>query len=647
MNRISISLAALALLSSGQMSALEIAGPDGRLVVNVEVRDGHPVYSLTYDGKTLLSQSPLGLTTDAGDFSSALTMTSDTTDVFHADFRQDRIKHSQVDFTATRNRQSYVNSDGQRLDMEWLVGNNDVAFRYFLPAQGGRASAVVKTEATGFGFPSHTTTFITPQSDPMIGWKRSKPSYEEPYTLDAPMTQPSLYGRGYTFPALFRVGDDGWVLVSETGVDGGYCGSRLGEFDGNGYKIEYPMEGENNGLGASTPGIALPGATPWRTITVGSTLAPIVETVIPWAPIEPLYNADVKAIGRGTWSWLIWQDASINAADQRAFIDLAADLGYDHALIDAGWDVNIGREGIEELARYARSRGTNIALWYSSSGWWNDITQSPVNLMSRPIPRKREMAWLKSIGVKTIKVDFFGGDKQETMRLYEDILSDAADYGISVIFHGCTLPRGWERLYPNYVGSEAVLASENLVFSQDFCDGEATAATLHPFIRNTVGSMEYGGTVLNRRLGRNDNPRATERRTSDVFQLATAVLFQNPVQNFALTPEACGYAAPEAIEFMKSVPTQWDETRYIDGYPGRYAVIARRSGNRWYIAGVNATGETLKLSLALPMLKAGAPVRIYTDAVDKPLSRRSTTITDPSKVKLTIEPNAGVVVETW
>ncbi len=487
MNRISISLAALALLSSGQVSALDIAGPDGRLVVNVEVRDGLPVYSLTYDGATLLSESPLGLTTDGGDFTSGMKLTADSTDIFHARFRQDRIKHSQVDFTATRSRQSFVNSDGQRLDMEWLVGDNDVAFRYLLPAQGGKASAVIKAEATGYDFPSQTTTFITPQSDPMIGWKRTKPSYEEPYTLDAPMTQPSLYGKGYTFPALFRVGDDGWVLVSETGVDGGYCGSRLGEYDGSGYKIEYPMDGENNGLGSSTPGIALPGATPWRTVTVGRTLAPIVETVIPWAPLEPLYSADVKTSGRGTWSWIIWQDGSINAADQRAFIDLAADLGYDHALIDNWWDSRIGREGIEELAEYAQSRGTNIALWYSSSGWWNDIAQSPVNLMSRPIARKREMAWLKSIGVKTIKVDFFGGDKQETLRLYEDILSDAADYGLSVIFHGCTLPRGWERLYPNYVGSEAVLASENLVFSQDFCDGEATAATLHPFIRNTVG----------------------------------------------------------------------------------------------------------------------------------------------------------------
>ena len=172
-------------------------------------------------------------------------------------------------------------------------------------------------------------------------------------------------------------------------------------------------------------------------------------------------------------------------------------MGYENVLIDCAWDTNIGRERMAELARYARSKGVHLIVWYSSSGWWNDIVQSPTNIMSRPIPRKQEMKWLRDIGVDAIKVDFFGGDKQETMRLYEDILSDANDYGINVIFHGCTLPRGWERMYPNYVGSEAVLASENLVFSQDFCNAAAFNASLHPFIRNAVGCMEYGGTVLN------------------------------------------------------------------------------------------------------------------------------------------------------
>ena len=222
---------------------------------------------------------------------------------------------------------------------------------------------------------------------------------------------------------------------------------------------------------------------------------------------------------------------------------------------------------MEQFIKYARSKGVEVFLWYSSSGYWNDIEQSPVNRMDNSIARKQEMRWLQSQGVKGIKVDFFGGDKQETLRLYEEILSDADDHGLMVIFHGCTLPRGWERMYPNYVGSEAVLASENLVFSQHFCDNEAFNATLHPFIRNAVGCMEFGGVFLNKRLNRS-NDGGTIRRTTDIFQLATAVLFQNPIQNFALAPNNLTDAPQICLDFMKQVPTTWDETRFIDGYPG-------------------------------------------------------------------------------
>ena len=173
-------------------------------------------------------------------------------------------------------------------------------------------------------------------------------------------------------------------------------------------------------------------------------------------------------------------------------------MGYRYVLVDNWWDTQIGRDRLPELAGYARSKGVSLIMWYSSSGYWNDIEQGPINCMDNPIRRKAEMRWLRSLGVKGIKVDFFGGDKQETMRLYEAILSDADDHGLMVIFHGCTLPRGWERMYPNYVGSEAVRASENMYFTQQACDDEAFNATLHPFIRNSVGCMEFGGCFMNK-----------------------------------------------------------------------------------------------------------------------------------------------------
>ncbi|MDE6120223.1 MAG: glycoside hydrolase family 97 catalytic domain-containing protein, partial [Muribaculaceae bacterium] len=401
-----------------------------------------------------------------------------------------------MDWRATRLRAPFTNSAGGQMTVEMEIADNDVALRYLIPRQGETAAMVIKHETTGFHFPESSTAFITPQADAMTGWKRTKPSYEEYYVTDAPLDSASQYGNGYTFPALFRIGNDGWALLSETGVDGYFCGSHLSDYTDGGYSIAYAMPGENNGNGSASPGVALPCATPWRTITVGSDLAPIVETVVPWAVVEPRYTLDRPAMaGRGSWSWLLWQDNSINFDDQVKFIDLAAEMGYENVLIDNFWDKNIGRERMPELFAYARAKGINPILWYSSSGHWNDITQSPTHHMDRPIVRKAEMKWLRDNGIRAIKVDFFGGDKQETMRLYEDILSDAADYGIDVVFHGCTLPRGWERMYPNMVGAEAVLASENLVFEQKFCDLEAFHATLHPFIRNSVAIMEYGGSV--------------------------------------------------------------------------------------------------------------------------------------------------------
>ena len=298
---------------------------------------------------------------------------------------------------------------------------------------------------------------------------------------------------------------------------------------------------------------------------------------------------------------------------------------------------------MEQLIRYARSKKVDMFLWYSSSGYWNDIEQGPTNLMDNPIARKREMKWLQSQGVKGIKVDFFGGDKQETMRLYEAILSDADDHGLMVIFHGCTLPRGWERMYPNYVGSEAVLASENMVFNQHFCDEEAFNTCLHPFIRNSVGSMEFGGCFLNKRLNKG-NDGGTTRRTTDVFQLATAVLFQNPVQNFALAPNNLTDVSPVCIDFMKEVPTEWDETRFVDGYPGKYVVLARRHGDNWYLAAVNATGEPLKLKLDLPMF-AGKTVSSYSDDKHMQPQVRQQNVKSDGKFQLTVQPQGGFVLK--
>ena len=635
------------LLGSSVASAenKQITSPDGKLVVTVADMDGRPSYSVSYDNVLFLKPSPLGMIANIGDFSSGMSLEKNvSTNKIDETYELASIKKSKVHYVANEAVFSFTQQGKTIYDVIFRISNNDVAFKYRMYPQGETLSCVIKKEATGFAFPDGTTTFLCPQSKPMGGFARTSPSYETSYTADD-VAGKNGWGEGYTFPCLFRNGDNGWVLVSETGVNGGYCASRLLGHKEGVYTIGFPQEGEANGNGTVSPGIALPGETPWRTITVGKTLAPIVETTVPFDVVKPLYQAKGEyTYGRGSWSWIIGMDGSTNYKEQLRYIDFSAAMGYQSVLVDALWDKQIGRDKIEELAKYGKNKGVALYLWYNSNGYWNDAPQTPRSIMDNAIARRKEMKWMQSIGIRGIKVDFFGGDKQMTMQLYEDILSDANEYGLLVIFHGCTLPRGWERMYPNFASSEAVLASENLHFSQGSCDNEAFNATLHPFIRNTVGSMDFGGSALNKYYNADNAPRGSRRVTSDVYALATAVLFQSPVQHFALAPNNLTDAPSWAIDFMKEVPTTWDEVRFIDGYPGKYVILARRHGDKWYIAGVNAQKETLKLKVNLPMFSNGEKVRLFSD--DKALQGdvKQIEIGKKQELQLAIPCNGGVLI---
>ena len=635
------------LLGSSVASAenKQITSPDGKLVVTVADMDGRPSYSVSYDNVLFLKPSPLGMIANIGDFSSGMSLEKNvSTNKIDETYELASIKQSKVRYVANEAVFSFTQQGKTIYDVIFRISNNDVAFKYKIYPQGETLSCVVKQEVTGFAFPDGTTTFLCPQSKPMGGFARTSPSYETSYTADD-VAGKNGWGEGYTFPCLFRNGDNGWVLVSETGVNSGYCASRLLGHKGGVYTIGFPQEGEANGNGTVSPGIALPGETPWRTITVGKTLAPIVETTVPFDVVKPLYPAKGEyTYGRGSWSWIIGMDGSTNYKEQLRYIDFSAAMGYQSVLVDALWDKQIGREKIEELAKYGKDKGVALYLWYNSNGYWNDAPQTPRGIMDNAIARRKEMKWMQSIGIRGIKVDFFGGDKQMTMQLYEDILSDANEYGLLVIFHGCTLPRGWERMYPNFASSEAVLASENLHFSQGSCDHEAFNATLHPFIRNTVGSMDFGGSALNKYYNADNAPRGSRRVTSDVYALATAVLFQSPVQHFALAPNNLTDAPSWAIDFMKEVPTTWDEVRFIDGYPGKYVILARRHGDKWYIAGVNAQKETLKLKVNLPMFSNGEKVRLFSD--DKVLQGgvKQIGIGKKQELQLSIPCNGGILI---
>ena len=645
--------AAIALVAKGADKAT-VASPGGNLIVSIDVEQGKPRYQVECQGKVLVTPSPIGFVADIGDFSQNLRLEGTRNTKVEKNYALAQAKASDIYFNANQLDLDFTNAEGGKMTVSFVVSNNDVAFRYTIPRQknDNPKCAVILREESAFNFPTYTTTFLCPQIGPFTGWERTKPSYEEEYTADAPMTQKSQFGLGYTFPCLFRVGNDGWVLVSETGVGSNYCASRLADYEpGNGYTIAFPEQGEFNGIGSVFPGIPLPGSTPWRTLTLGTSLKPIVETTIPFDLVEPQYQPTTPfAPGRYTWSWLIGQDNSINYDDQVRFIDLAGAMGFEYCLVDNWWDERIGRERMKQLSEYAKGKGVRLLLWYNSNGFWNDAPQTPRDRMSTSVAREKEMAWLKSIGVAGIKVDFFGSDKQETMRLYEDILADANRHGLFVVFHGCTIPRGWERMYPNYAASEAALASENLFFTQHHCDKEGFELTMHPFSRNALGAFDWGGIIMNRRMS-TDNKSRNYRRSSDTFEMATGIVLQSAVNCVAMQPNNLGELPSFELDFLRQLPTTWDETCFIDGYPTRYAIIARRHAETWYVAGINGTNEPLTLNLDLPMF-AGKTVSCY---IDQPAAKTENAIPEAilinlkvdkkGKAKVTIQPMGGLILK--
>ena len=637
----------LCLALSVQAEERSFVSPDGKIKVVVTDEQGTPDYTVSYNNEVFILQSPLGLKTNIGDFTEGMTLKAANSEVkpINETYELATIKQSKVNYVANEAVCTFEKDGKVIYDIIFRVSNRDVAFKYRMYPQRETRSCIVQEEVTAFQLPEGTTTFLCPQVKPMGGFARTYPSYETPYTVDEP-TGKNGWGEGYTFPCLFKNNEKGWILISETGVSSAYCASRLMGHEKGLYTIGYPQEGENNGNGTNTAGIPLPGETPWRTLTMGETLAPIMETTVPFDLVKPLYEPSQKyEYGRGSWSWIIGMDGSTVYDVQKKYIDFSAAMGYQSVLVDALWDTQIGRDKIKELAEYGAKKGVALYLWYNSNGYWNDAPQGPRGIMSNTIARRKEMKWMQSIGIRGIKVDFFGGDKQVTMQLYEDILADANDYGLLCIFHGCTLPRGWERMYPNYASSEAVLASENLHFSQGSCDNEAYNATIHPFVRNTVGSMDFGGSALNKYYNGKNEPRGSKRRTSDVFALATAVMFQSPVQHFALAPNNLTDAPAWAIDFMKEVPTLWDEVRYIDGYPGKYIIMARRTGDKWYVVGVNAQKEPLKLKIKLPMFAAGETIQYYSDDKDLNGSVKPLKMNKKQEVTLTIPCNGGIVLK--
>lgn len=338
-------------------AAERLTSPKGDIVVVVDVQNGKPTYEVSLGGVQFLKPSPLGLLTNLGDFTEELTLAGCDSKTQHDEYWLKTTKQSHISYDATE-AVCRFEKDGKRvLDIQFHITDRDVAYRYKLypkKIRGGETLvAVVNGEASGFVMPDGTTTFLCPQSGPMNGFARTSPSYETSYTLDDQMGK-NGWGNGFTFPCLFKT-PAGWLLLSEAGTDGGYVGCRLLNAGGSNYKIGFPQEGEMNGFGTTSAAVSLPCETPWRTITLGTTLAPIVETTVTNDVVRPKYQASKEYVyGKGSWSWIIGMDPSCNFDEQKRYIDFSAAMGWRSVLVDALWDVQIGYEKMATARLYRR-----------------------------------------------------------------------------------------------------------------------------------------------------------------------------------------------------------------------------------------------------------------------------------------------------
>jgi hypothetical protein len=627
--------------AASETKAFSIGSPDGRVLVDFHLdADGAPRYVIRLDGKTVLLDSRLGLVRDDGDFSRGLRLLPEA--------RTETVRDSYEILTAKRRVNTYranrkvfhlQTATGQKMDIIFQVSNDGVAFRYFFP-ETNRETRRLTEEVSSFHFTAGTRAWLQPMAVAKSGWEKVNPSYEEYYEKEIAVGTPSPTGAGWVYPALFRSGDT-WLLLSETGLSRGYCASRLrSESPGGEYVVGFPDPRENFQGGPVNPESKLPWLTPWRIIAVGS-LKTIAESTLGIdLANKPAHPAESSIMpGKAAWSWPLLGDKQTIYDVQKRFIDYAAEMGWRYCLIDALWDKQIGYEKVKELTDYARGKGVGILLWYNSAGDWNSAPQTPRNLMLTHESRVREFDRLKLMGISGLKIDFFGGDGQSMIGYYMDILEDVAPYGFLINFHGATLPRGWQRTYPHLMTMEAIRGLEFVTFEQKNADEEPTHAAMLPFTRNVFDPMDFTPVVL-------DRINNIQRRTTSAFELALSVLFTSGIQHYAEIPEGMAKAPAYVRDFLKHVPSVWDETKFLDGYPGKLVVLARRGDGRWYVAGINGEASGKKLMLDLSGLPTRGTARLIADGDGGNLSFRQETVrlSPDKKMEIMLPPRGGFVI---
>ncbi len=618
-------------------NTFELESPEGELTVAFRIKESIPQYTVTRAADTVIRWSNLGYITEKLNFHKNVTIEKITKPSWIVE-SYSLVHGKQLDhsYKALEQVVHLKNEDGIGFQIIFRVSDDGVAYRYSVGATSEVGQII--EEKSFYNFPNGTKSWLQPMAKAKTGWSRTNPSYEENYEYEIAPDTPSVLGSGWCYPALFQTGDT-WTLISETGLRESYCGTRLEGIPGTGgLQITFPQEAEVMSGGGLLPKFEEAGYSPWRIMAIGSQNT-VVESTLGTDLADPAIDMNTEFIkpGKASWSWVMLKDDSIIYPVQKRFIQYASDMNWQYCLIDVNWDQNIGFDGIKQLVEFGNSVNVGLILWYNSSGDWNDTPYTPKSKLITKEQRQKEFAMLKEMGISGLKIDFFGGDGQSVIQYYHDILKDAAENELMINFHGATLPRGWHRTYPNLMTMESIKGEEFVTFDQRNTDAQPQHCAVIPFTRNVYDPMDYTPMVFGEIFN-------IERKTTNGFEIALPVLFYSGIQHMAESDRGMANVPEYVKEYLRKLPDTWEETRLVEGYPGKHAVLARRSGNSWYVSGINGEDQSKEVVLDLSFLGEAKGNLITEGTGNRDFSQREVTLGSDGTLPLTLQPNGGFAI---
>lgn len=604
-----------------------LLSPDRQCEIAVNLNtEGRLSYQVSRAGKVVLHPSPLGLVREDQAFEHSLTLTR------AGRVEQRREKYAlfagiapRVDQKLNQRNLEFCNPNNAAVTIDLTASDEGVAFRYRF-AGTSEEVCVVTAELTGFQVATNARGWLQPYhaAGPYT------PAYEDFYFHVTPGDAPPRSRgepRGWCFPALFNVPSAGWVLLTESGTDGSYAACHLGPDSAGGlYRVAFPLPDEltreqSTNL-ATNPRSTLPWTMPWRVIVLARNAGEIATSTLVTDLAPPSQIKDTSWIkpGRASWAWWSYPDGPFNAEHFNSFTDFAARMGWEYTLFDAGW----WSPGLKQISEYAKAKGVVPLAWLHAQDFYDAKK------------RARKLDEMVAASICGVKVDFWVSDRQETIAAMHGLFAEAAERKLLVNLHGCTMPRGWQRTWPNFMTAEAVLGTESYFYEPRYSEKAAELNTVLPFTRNVAGPMDYTPVAI--------SPKKYQRNTTATHELATALIFTSGIIHFADQAMMFESLPPAALKIFRDAPARWDETRCLLGEPGRVVVFARRSGSSWFIAGINGTSEALPVTLDLkPYAKFGARV-LVAEASDANLQVIATKLAKADDWKHTLPPRGGFIL---